>query len=1399
MVRFTPLARVYHNGPLAAPGSAIGRLTGGAGTEDREAMASRKSTGLENLSAEDLASVRELLGHLNFSGGKRDATFLKRLNWLWSLLPAEEQAETLRRFLQAQLEAVQGTSPAFQDTQQAKAVIDLTLSTFLAAYRGHHADLLFHLTPADFEQPFLIGAFFEAVLLQGAPWDDVPRIVSGALKSVNDFVGYRPVAVLENNRKMEVYDHERFRPVPIYIDGVGVAAGAYRELIDATLSFLKEAPADILEDAYFRLPQMEELAVDVRAHDHLHPANKRTNYMFGEWDPDRVDVKGHYRRFILRKVILDALLVWIDDPKVRTSREERLFDAAAALCGTMLMASSISGDGPNTHDSNSTLTSLLPVVARRRDAFYARLMQQVTGARLKRLRKEEERTQQPFGHVRQFLNMHLAGYGARQIQHRELAYIEARLGYPEASSKQAAAIPAASIRFECEIQSRITTAQLLLARGELERASALVLELEDLIHRGIDCGALVDPWNILGFQGQFPLFHTREDVIPDNRVETLLELLEGVFGTFSKAVSEAAAQGNGPLREKLSAAFRHLTDWWDQFASYVIEDLPQVRGHESWESANRVAEVLKEWRAAGEAAGDIGFWREKLEQFESAQAYALVVEALLAKKDHVASMALLMQWLSQVEQAGVESTRHSIYSSLIQWMKSVTSRDAAEMPPSERAAVLRRMFAFLESNADEYWIVPRMERAIQRAQDKNRPQNRPANEPPPQSDEDDEDNVFGAAYDEVTFRDSADDGNWGDTLENDFGFRNTEFELINREMEPRLKFLNAVAQLWQMAAVSLVADAHRDGGPDLKFDDATLATIREWHHQTQRWQIDLAELMEGVWDHEIATPSGEHDANVEYDIQLQVKFYLLHQIIATLICLRNGERLLAGCLPLKPDAPARPEQIVADTYRAIIRRDPAGVRKHLPDMLAWLEKHPLLYVPFENSGEPSPILEAQAMQSIVRFFLRELPRLGLLRETYHVLHTAYRMERKWRPQGQAITEFDRLFDIALRNSLAATIESVDSWAADQPARDATEPRRAPVDDLIDAVGEIVEPFQQLWMEHSRTMRISAVDGLRNEDDWEDLAEFIQLYGGDLFHASQLTLGNVRAILHNGIDWYLDYLEEEQDPLRPMRLLEDLDAGTLDRSDAEWALEQIYSIVVDKFDRFLEYNTTTTQSDYGEMFNCLLEFLRVEARYDRDSWNMQPVTLVHEMLCRLGHADAAELWESTYEAQTRDLAEQHLKDLRQLQTRFGMRMPTIVDHLNQRFVKPLAVNRILSLVQQSAKDARAGEPHSASFDKLSSEVDEYLEDSWGSGVDIPSWLRSLEKEVHDQTEHNEGGRPGTDAELDMPQRLLASEEFRAQLRDWEVPVIRGVDRKPERRGRKGRTQRGRHRRKPPEGT
>ena len=68
--------------------------------------------------------------------------------------------------------------------------------------------------------------------------------------------------------------------------------------------------------------------------------------MFGEWDPHVIDTKGFYRRFVLRKIILDALLEWVEENN-DLPRDEVLYDASAVLCGTMLMASSRGGNASN--------------------------------------------------------------------------------------------------------------------------------------------------------------------------------------------------------------------------------------------------------------------------------------------------------------------------------------------------------------------------------------------------------------------------------------------------------------------------------------------------------------------------------------------------------------------------------------------------------------------------------------------------------------------------------------------------------------------------------------------------------------------------------------------------------------------------------------------------------------------------------------------------------------------------------------------------------------------------------------------------------------------------------------------------------------------------------------------
>lgn len=392
--------------------------------------------------------LEPLLGYLNFSEGKPDPRFQKQFNDAYGLLAdpgAPEPWMALHSALWAKLSELHASgASAFRSTEQAEGVLRRVFERVLPAYRRHHADLLFHLSDADLYQPFFLVRAVEAVLALGGPWDEDERAVGGALAQLNDYVGHRPIAILESRPRAEPYDHERLRPIPLYLRGAGCAWGRYRELLDEALTILRNTDPAILQDACFDLELLDELALDPRAYDHIHPVNRRSNYVFGEWDPHQIDLQGRYRRFVLRQVTLDALL-----DRVATARDvpprELLFESAATLAGTILMASGISGSGPATHESTTTLTTLIPRIAKYRDAFYEGLLSTLHGTHAQRLRDEAARTKQPFGGARQHLNYYLGRHRAFQLQAQRLALIFATMGYPEASRKQAAQIPAASI------------------------------------------------------------------------------------------------------------------------------------------------------------------------------------------------------------------------------------------------------------------------------------------------------------------------------------------------------------------------------------------------------------------------------------------------------------------------------------------------------------------------------------------------------------------------------------------------------------------------------------------------------------------------------------------------------------------------------------------------------------------------------------------------------------------------------------------------------------------------------------------------------------------------------------------------------------------------------------------
>ncbi|MFO1020438.1 MAG: hypothetical protein U0903_07050 [Planctomycetales bacterium] len=1299
-------------------------------------------------------ALREVLGYLNYSAGRFDPKFHRNLNLLFEAMGPDQAWDQLAAWLPQVLEHQQHTNPAFADCEQAKAVLSLVFGRLLPDYREFHRDLLFHLPVQRYHNPFLLGKFCEAILSQGGPWSEEGRILNGAIHQLNDFIGHRPVAVLENGREMQPYEHEKFRPLPLYLGEVGVAQGPYHALLEQALTHLRQTPQDILQGAHFHLEQVQELALDLRAYDHVHPMYKRTNYMFGEWDPVQIDNSGRYRRFVLRSIVLEALDDWMKHVSKKLPQDEVLYEAAAVLCGTILMASTISGAGPLTYDSTTNLGALLPKVARQRDEFYHRLLASLEGENAKRIKKESERTRQPFGHVRQHLNLYIANRGAKQVQHSHLAYLYARMGYPDASREQAAVIPALSVRFEGEIECRLASGHLAIDRVDLANAAQIVRELEDLLQRGIHCGALIDPWNILGFQGNFPLFHTREDAVNDPRVERLLELVEQIFAYYSRVLSEGAAEGALELRQEVSGIFRHLAEQWDRYATSAVSGITEVRGMESWTSASEVEKALAEWCDAGEAAGDISFWRERVQNFESVKAYALTLEVLLRKKDRVAAMGLLMQWLSQAETVGLESGPFSFHGQIHEWLRIVTARPSF-VPDQESFwikdwPVVVKLFDYLEANAGDYWDVPSL--------DSFRAETLKAQ--PEGDDEDDsrETDLYQAAYEDVTYRDSSRDGVDSNTADGATGPSfDSDFDQLQEFLEPRLRFLATVAHLWQQSATRFLLERHSASSTQKSLEPSdSVSILRRWYERIDAVQHSLEELSRQLVAMKIPAPGGDPDSLGEYDRQSQVKFYLLNQLIGTQLAHQEAAwQLLSGIAPGEfPPSLQDWERLALEIYQAMLSEDLPAVRQRFPSLITALQDKPLLYVPLDHGGDPQHLLLTRRLQSCIHLLLMQLPRVGMFRETWHLLKTVQRMEQESPRGGTVITEFDRLFTTGLKCSLECLIQMSNHW----------DKGGLPPDDLIELIGEITDHYLDLWLEHSSTMRLSSVEALSHEQTWKDVVKFIEKFGGDFFHAQMLTFGNIRAILHNGVQRFLDYLAENQDPLHPIVLLE---SGTdQEKKDAVALLELIFQITIEKYDRFLEYNTTTTQSDYGEQFDKFLDFLRLEASYERQAWNLSPLVIAHQVLSRNGRLPESEIWRDVFQSRTEFSAEEHLKRLKKLETKYGMKLPGIRDLLEERFIKPLQLDRILSLVPKAMLEARKSQPDQVTFPMLRQQIREYGESTSGAGVDIPPWLRALENEV-EHSESSPAGEHELEDEFVLPVKLLpiSHDALLTQLKDW----------------------------------
>jgi len=1325
-------------------------------------------------------TLEQVLGYLNFSSGAADPQFLAGLNRLFGTIetadgnaagdaPGDNGAawQIAGELLRGRLAKLQAESAAFRDADQAAAVIDLVWDHVLPGYVEFHRDLLFHHTGATLFRPMMVGRAVESVLQQGPPWDQTARITQDALRQLNDYIGHRPVAVLET-QKIEPYAHERCRPVPLYIEDAGVDPGRHHDVVQQALAILDETDEDILRDAFFDPQQLHELAFDPRAYDFDHPVHKRPVYLFGQWDPHCIDNKGFYRRFVIQQVTLDALMQRIEEDD-DAPREEYVLEAAAVLAGTVLMASGISGNGPDTHDSNTSLVLLMPHVAGFRDRFYERWVARVKGPHGKRLRAEAERFRQPLGAARQHLNAQLARRRAAQVEHVQLAQTFARMGYPEGAARQVDVVPTASARMRCRMACDLVAAHQAIDARNLRDATDLADRIVDLLRRAIECGAIVDPWNFLGFDANFSLFPALENSIHDHRTDDLLAVMDDIFSLMSRIWSEAAAVHDARTCERVSGRFRELAQWWRQFAVHEVSSADTADALDTYQMAEHLAEALGLWRRGGAAAGDVRFWAEHSEMFLSPKAYATVVEALLDRGDLVASMALLIGWLEQADEIGLEQGATSYHTLAGRWMDrlgrsgddgkpSSPGKTAAEdSPDADRQWTLACQFLDrIEANAEEYWNVPGLELARGRQEDDASPAADAAGIA--EDEDDEEENPYDAAYENVVYRDSTDDGMDASIFDPD----QTSDDALEGEWKrivERLVFLGTLAGLWKLASANCV----RCG----TVSPEQAEVMHRWYAQAAVNRRRLAELVDAVHRYPIRPPTNDRESMVQFDRQRTVKELLLEEIITTCVDTADAGRFILAAMAsggngaaaqaaLKDTAGAKEdEQKAVVLCGAVFRGAAKTVRAVWTDFVKTINREPIVYVPLGKGGDPQQIVDARIRQGVLRDLLEWLPRLGLLAETCQLLEIARLMERAHPVGADAVTQFDELFEVGYR-SLVNSLVTVAERPA--PSAEADTPGRLSDDELVGYLERISQSLMQTWLAHSRTLRLTVLEKVKQKKPWQRLVAFIKKYGGDLFTQHFLNLGNLRAILHEGVEAWIAQLEDDPYAEQPL-FIEHLD-DELPRREAEAHLSLIVHAVVENYTEYIDYNSTTTQSDDGSLLYMLFDFLRLQVSYDRMAWVLRPVVHAHEILLRRGRGHAAELWRRALMERTTDEADDFTRKLAQLQKKYAMRMPTVADRIGERFVRPMAVDRICALVEPALREA-AEEGESTAFSLLQQEAEALADDPTGVGFDLPEWLQTLDEEV-DRVRH----RDDVDVmEAIVPQERLSLAEVEDQLNHW----------------------------------
>ncbi len=110
----------------------------------------------------------------------------------------------------------------------------------------------------------------------------------------------------------------------------------------------------------------------------------------------------------------------------------------------------------------------------------------------------------------------------------------------------------------------------------------------------------------------------------------------------------------------------------------------------------------------------------------------------------------------------------------------------------------------------------------------------------------------------------------------------------------------------------------------------------------------------------------------------------------------------------------------------------------------------------------------------------------------------------------------------------------------------------------------------------------------------------------------------------------------------------------------------------------------------------------------------------------------------------------------------MRLPSIAERLDERFIQPLAIDRLCALLRPAVEEIRNARPPVA-LGQLEECIAEFTEEPSGAGFELPEWLEALDQELEQIQWPSESEEDSFDPQVHIPRIELSRAEIKRQIR------------------------------------